>query len=248
MFSYAYEEGPTLDERPLREALQHIGTNALPWLLRWAQYEPSQFQRKLARLGRFDYKAVVRAEVAWACFGILGPKADPAIPDLARLANNTNSEKIAFEATMALGEIGVSALPALLVVLTNQQGIARSQAASSIGAIRRLGTNANLAVPVLLNCLKDADEHVAASAAKALGRLGVQPGLVVPALTGYLQYSNEVVRAAVARALGKFGDEAHAAVPSLTRLLSDRFPTVREEATNALRQIAPEALPKEEGN
>jgi len=87
------------------DAIQHIGTNALPFLVRWIQYErPAwrhrlfdaswklphniQFSRTFSRLlvlgDKYD-----RANAAAAAFNILGPRARSAVPELTRLAEKT---------------------------------------------------------------------------------------------------------------------------------------------------------------
>jgi len=223
----------------------------LPWLLRWVRYEKAGWQRRLtfraSRLGvEFTpgQRAADRAACAWNALHILGPQASPAIPELFRMMADPKSPFIALDATMALGEIGPEALPALLAVLTNKQAAVRGQAVTSIGAMRGLGTNASLAVPVLLGCLRDRDEDLAASAASSLGRLATEPGRVVPTLAGSLQHPAPYVRRKAAAALGKFSQGARAAVPSLIEALKDSDSSVRDEATNSLLKIAPEALEK----
>lgn len=238
---------PLSTPNPQREAIRKIGTNALPFLLRWIQYEPPAWRKKSAamtsKLRIVDRKAEL-AQAGWLGFQILGPEARAAIPELTRLMLRTDpgASEIARQATLAMGGIGYDALPSLLAVLTNQQAVIRGQAAASIGAMRKLGTNASLAVPVLAQCLQDRDSHLAATAANSLGRLAVDPGVAVPALTRGLQHSEAYVRSNSARALGRFGKEARSALPSLVKALNDTHLTVREDVTNALRQIAPEVL------
>lgn len=87
-------------------AIRQIGTNGLPFLLRWIQYEPSGWRRFVSR--NFSKiparvqnsrvlrwlivdKAENRANIAVTGMGILGPDASSAMPELVRLANNASA-------------------------------------------------------------------------------------------------------------------------------------------------------------
>jgi HEAT repeat protein len=92
------------------DAVRHIGTNALPFLLRWLSDEPAPWRRKTRRaleklphpfdrLGRLTDarmgpKSDLRHRLAIYGFIVLGPDAAPAIPALNRLATITNSSVI----------------------------------------------------------------------------------------------------------------------------------------------------------
>src|SRR5437764_14312251 len=80
-----------------REPLQHIGTNALPFLIEWTKYRPSILKAKCyslldglpggLRQNRFvkslrTDKAMIRSLAAANSFYLLGSKATPAIPHL----------------------------------------------------------------------------------------------------------------------------------------------------------------------
>jgi hypothetical protein len=92
-----------IDEAP--DAIRHIGTNALPYLIRWIQYESGwkdSMARKVAKWpvvgqSRFVQQIIqnntaYRARSATLGFQALGPKVygfgSPAIDELLRLANN----------------------------------------------------------------------------------------------------------------------------------------------------------------
>jgi len=100
-------------------AIQHIGTNALPFLLRWIQYEtpgwrnllnhlptrlPSSLQKTRALHWLVDDKAEDRAELAVEAFWALGSKANPATDELLRLAlaENPRAPNTQRRATSAL--------------------------------------------------------------------------------------------------------------------------------------------------
>jgi hypothetical protein len=97
------------------DAIRHMGTNALPFLLRWIQYEPG-WRDSLARkilgwpiLGkRRDVQRLIwnttqyRAITAVNGSKILGPDARPARTELQRLADNSRAPQTANRATECL--------------------------------------------------------------------------------------------------------------------------------------------------
>jgi len=96
-------------------AIRHIGTNALPFLIRWIQYEPGwkdTLGRKILGWpvlgGRRDVQKLIwnmtqyRAITAVNGFRILGSEANPALPELQRLADNAKAPETAIRATQCL--------------------------------------------------------------------------------------------------------------------------------------------------
>jgi hypothetical protein len=97
------------------DAIRHIGTNALPFLIRWIQYEPG-WKDSLGRkiLGwpvignRRDVQKLIwnmtkyRANNAVDGFKILGSQANPALPELQRMADNPKAPYTALRATECL--------------------------------------------------------------------------------------------------------------------------------------------------
>src|SRR5256885_14250178 len=81
-------------------AIEHIGTNALPWLVQWVGYEPPLWHQQVAplidkipRLNRWRHQLEHAHQQRvndsdWA-FKILGPNAAPALPELARIIQNS---------------------------------------------------------------------------------------------------------------------------------------------------------------
>ena len=229
-------------------AVQHIGTNAVPFLLRWIQYTPgttwmSRFQDRIhlsvgAAIDVYDRRAALAYGSAHA-FEALGPAGQIALPKLARLANDPSSQDNRYLYVQALAGIGTNALPALIGVITNRNNNARTFAMS---AIETIGTNAEPAIPALLDCLREPDQHVAGCAASTLGSLQLRSDLVVPALKEVLQDERSLLQLFVINALARFGPEAREACPLLVRFLDSPDNHVRSIATNALTQIAPDML------
>jgi hypothetical protein len=235
------------------EAIQHIGTNALPFLVQWLQYRPAWrdqiaeelYRRRLPYVANLFAKPALRADLsAWA-FSVLGPRASGALPQLAPLLTNANPA-IRFLAGSALGGIGTNSLPVLLSAWTNRT------LQTDLGALRMawstLGTNASPAVPLLIQLLDDKDEGVAATSAALLGINPIEPQLAVPALTSRIPGTNARVRFCAVYALGNFGPQAREAAPLLLRALNDNDASVRAAARDSLREVAPEVLTNSRAN
>jgi len=198
------------------DAIRHIGTNALPYLLRWIQDKPA-WKSKLNRLtrrvfGRYDLgggdRRFLRAEHAVEAFRALGPEARPAIPQLMRLMNDSNRLWSAERAARAIARMGTNARPALgnlVALLANTNGLA-------------------------------------VYAVYAVGELQLEPQLVVPGLTNCLRSSNDTIRFSAALALGKFREDACSAVPALLSATNDASSAVRGAALDALSKIDPKTF------
>jgi HEAT repeat protein len=172
----------------------------------------------------------LRVRAAVAC-NILGPMAEPAIPELLEASKRSAT----FNVTMAaLSHVGAPAVNPLISALTNANSTVRSAAA---GALGYMGPQAEAAAPALVKSLRDEDDGVRARAALALGKIGVGSTEVVSALTSALTEPDMAIRCNAAFSLAQFGKGAEAAVPALTKLLEDPESSARIGATNALRSI-----------
>ena len=116
-------EGLAPEAREAAGAVRHIGTNALPWLLRWVRYEQPRWQGMVYSLmekmppplrirflmKRLDPFGAERPyTLAIFAFGILGEQASPAVPELERLMNDPKPSAIAMRAVVCLGTAGFS--------------------------------------------------------------------------------------------------------------------------------------------
>lgn len=201
------------DEPHFDEAIRQMGTNCLPFLLRWIAYEPPAWKSKLIdffvlRGPRWipeslqEDRAGRLAEGAVDAFLALGLSASPAIPELARLAKDRSRGRIANRVINALAWIGPEARPIVIDLLNDPRPDIRS---SAISMLNSLGTNALPAIPRLIDCLKDPDGGVAQSAAIALGFLHLRSDLSLPALSNALQDGRFQVAFAARAALIEFG-------------------------------------------
>jgi hypothetical protein len=103
-------------------ALLSLGTNAVPRLLEWIQYETPPWHRKLARVmprrignsgpaRRTLYLGFHRAEAARTALRLLGTNAAPAIPQLSALAADQSRPQTASRATEALRSLTTQPSP-----------------------------------------------------------------------------------------------------------------------------------------
>lgn len=235
------------------DAINHIGTNALPCLLTWLQYNPPPWHEKLPRyVWRISWirhrlrRSDERATDAVAAFWVLGKQARPAIPELAQLLDGTNysARELALSSITALG---ADALPTLMDLITNRPAHRRFPTLMLVDAFEQLGVNGASAAPVLIDHLNDPNLQIAEASAFVLAAIGTNaaaPDAVVAALSASTEATNALVRASAVRALGSFGEYARPAVPMLLKALHDPIPDVQIAATDALIFIAPEALPR----
>jgi len=91
-----------------REAIHHIGTNAVPYLVKFMRYEQPAWKHNLygsiSRALRFDVvdgrEALARGAVA--AFDILGPDGEAALPELLRLTRDTRLPQSANRALVVM--------------------------------------------------------------------------------------------------------------------------------------------------
>jgi hypothetical protein len=235
------------------EAIRSMGTNSLPYLVKWLSYQggPTPVRdavkwgiAKCPRLGKikalrawawFDTKDV-RGDGAALAFQFLRPTASPAIPSLLQVATKPGNTTPQFRALYALVDIGPPSLSALVSIITNRtvNPMVRDRAAESLGYF---GPSAEFALPELLIALQDQDSCVASGAADALGMLGLQPARVVPALIGASRRPDTVLELSAVRALGKFGPEAREAIPALQEIDRSNDTPLRRYACAAIAAI-----------
>jgi HEAT repeat protein len=247
-----------------RDAIKHIGTNGVPWLLdRLGRTRPTWSEKAVYRLSYWLFKAP-RKIVPYQCyaaveryataledrardrslqaceaFAALNVDATPFIPLLLRIAHDSTSRYRAWDATLALGYIGTNAIPALLELLTTKGHPSREAAAEVFAQFPEITENAMVAVPALVQCLDDPNTTTAYFAACALRNIPADPSAVVPALTRALRRPESDIRAASAEALAHFGQGAQAALPALLDALTETNSEVRHDAANAIEKIAP---------
>jgi hypothetical protein len=239
------------------KAIETMGTNALPCLLKWGWRDAPVWQRRAAekckRFGlnwpeRLVMERIRKSQNAWLTMRILATRVPTAIPEVSRIAVESPSPNVVLNAIQFLSEAGPDAVPALLEVIAHGKGERRGWAMHYVAEMPNLGTNGTTVVGLLLQSLGDKNEDMAASAALRLGEVGLQTKEVIPALAARLRDDRRMVRYCASRALGNLANnravipELRQAVPELVNAEKDDYPMVREWATNALLKIAPEVL------
>jgi hypothetical protein len=234
--------GLTADQE---EAVRCMGTNALPFLLKWVQYVTPPWRVRLTSnaprfVGPFWFllgdQQMERARLSVMCLRVLGPDVSPAMPELVKMMKQTNAV-VAIRALQVVDSAGLAGIPVLLDVLTNRQAYNQDGAFGVAGTMGQLGIDGHFAVPALLTCLTNKDASVASIAAALLGTIRLKPQTVVPALIGCLDAPDVRVRYAAVRALAEFRTYAQVAIPSVVRELSDPDGAIRAQATNSLYLI-----------
>ena len=227
-------------------AIRDIGSNAIPFLLKWMDYETPPWKVTLFVKSRKLPKGVINSRPArWLfdgpgfppgasaalSFRALGPVAASAIHEL-EIRARSNSRAKGGQALFALSFIGPAAVPAMARVLSNPVCLADMMAGPSL---ENLGTNAHLLIPLLVQYLDHTNAPAAASSAAILGHLWLDQELVIPALMRKLHDPRAVVSNSIPLALAELG---YPALLQLTNALSDSDPLVRRSATNAIAIIA----------
>jgi hypothetical protein len=232
-----------------KEALEHIGTNAIPFLLRWIGGEPAPLpapgifsqpdhvppaSRQQADHAPWGTSSV-QSEGAMQAFRILGPAARPAIPELARLV-----AKDALLALPALVAIGPEAAPVLLTMATNKAYASFSRGGALGAAVSLMGTNAQALLPLLLQYAEEGDQWLAVPAVRALGAVGAGRPEALAVLERSLQDPRRYGwRSTTLDAVAALGDMG---VPTLVRAFRSDDPGTRNLAEHELVDRLPQTL------
>ena len=214
------------------EAIRHIGTDAIPYLIKIFRSREPGLMRRIAT---FSFKPSRTANERFmrsvGGFRALGSRAELAIPELSEFVENGDT---AYEASLAMAAIGPQSVPSLIRALGQSDERVWQSAAEALGQIL---SSDETALKVLLKCLKNKDPLVRSYAAGAIGVLGGEPYEIVPALITSLDDPQASVRNYAALTLGRFGRDAKAAVPALSKALKDLDAGVSQSAALALQQI-----------
>ena len=221
-------------------AIQQIGSNAVPTLLKMVQAKDSAFKSKLMDLAgkqsMFKISFTHAYEDRWLAYSgflVLKSKAISAIPQLSEIVENED-EDIAVETIRCLSVIGPESLPTLIKALTNSNARVRGTAAYSIG---EFGSAAKTAVPTLLGMINlTGEEHPDNMAIRTLGEVGDDS--LIPLFSQCLLNKHTAVEAGFA--LGRRGSNA---IAPLMSALTNSEKVIRGAAIAGLdpdvREIGP---------
>jgi len=200
------------------EALRHIGTNAIPTLLRMIRAkDPPPVVLKLIEFQRYRWTRInyqyarKRHEEAEYAFRVLG----------------TN---------------GVSAVPELIRIY--EKAVSPSSQSCAAEALGHIGHGAQAALPALLQNFHHTNDYVRLDAVSAVLHIGGDPNIVVPALKGMLKDKKSEVRFNAVAGLRSFGAGARSAIPELLDALQDQDQHVKENVEDVLWGHVPEKIAK----
>jgi hypothetical protein len=215
-------------------AIGHMGTNAIPTLLRWmSEPDPPEIPKTNVP-ACFNTTRSERAEMA---FRILGEAARPAIPELSRLARTSSDPWRAKRCADSLASIGPEAIPSLLSLATNGPPWTRYWALEVLQSFAA-GPEGVQTVPVIMNCLGDTNTYNVGGAAQGL-LLALPPAIQIPAITNALQSPSARARLNAITCLWMWADDAPAMVPvpAVRAAMRDQDYQVRDMATNILSRM-----------
>ncbi|MDB6112122.1 MAG: hypothetical protein JWR69_3872 [Pedosphaera sp.] len=182
----AWSEGGDEATGPAKEAVRHMGTNALPALLRMVRAANSPFTLKwqaLANKTRFipsPNLAENENSLAWQGFKWVGADATNAIPALIDIYHQNLSPTSQHAAFGILLEIAPKPELTALVkeAFTNRYDVVRMHAMWELTPTNQ----PEISVPILITCLSDPSRRVQTLAASKLRQFGTNALSAVPAL------------------------------------------------------------------
>jgi hypothetical protein len=230
-----------------QEAVRHIGTNAIPFLIKCIEYREPAWQ---ARLGGLCYKlpeklanplsdliegrGAQRQMAAFSGLYILGPDAKSAIPALTNLLTQL---PLVDHCMPVLTQIGGEGLTAVLNIITNQSSPFRRAA---IGSLVGLDTNRPLdqiVVSTLTNCLADTNRELAFYAAQILCRHNSEKELAMKTLVDAVTSGDKKLRQIAISRLGVSLKRGYS-VPALLQFLQDTNSPLSPYSASALGELA----------
>ncbi len=208
----------------------------------------------------------IRRNAAFA-LGEIGPEAEPAINDLAKVLIKDPDREVRRNAAFALGEIGFQSTPVLVKALSDRDSRVRRNVAA---ALVRIGEPA---VPFLTAILQDTSPLIRKNAAGILGRIGPKAKDAIPALERALDDEDKafcwtvkqalrnikqvtvedliaclndkdiIIRSKAVKTLGEKGVKTRNVISALVFCLNDEKAEVRKNAAFALAEIGEPAVP-----
>jgi hypothetical protein len=225
-------------EAVFTNAIAHIGTKAIPFLVKCIQFEEKPWQTAIlafieAKCPNWSITCefqIWRARhnqhrlTASYALAALGSRAESAIPELVRWLDRPS---YVFAAD-ALAGIGEKSAPALVAALTNAAAYEQI-----VFSLEILGTNAHPAIPLLVQNLKSTNTPLAERSVMMLGNFEFYT-LCLPGLEEAMHDPRPQVRRAAVSVLATIGPEA---MPALRPALNDPEPDIRAKVSNLMEKI-----------
>ncbi|MBC8002223.1 MAG: HEAT repeat domain-containing protein [Opitutaceae bacterium] len=237
----SYADAESMSRGNARQAIQQIGTNALPHLLQRLETPYTDTDRSLMQWmknqawlselnrDRLGDQSLRRWKHAAEGFSALGTNAAPATQRLIYLAG-VHGGGLGTVPVSALETIGPDAVDPLIQSLTSPDRTMR------LGALYGLRTlRIERSVPTLLKCLDDPDARIREEAVNVLALIKPPQDVVIERLIRTLRDPEVAVSRTAARALGGFGAAATNAVPVMLKLQQEN--PSRSELREALATI-----------
>ena len=180
--------------------------------------------------------------------GLLGPKAEPAIPAMLRMYQNTNDpEWVRSSIPWSLARINRRPDLVVPVLAESLSDLPLTQTAAY--ALGEYGTNSISAIPALRKALHHPDMVSALASAQTIHMIDPKASLaaedeLMPLLIKALESKVRVHWMFAIPLLAQYANHAKVAVPTLLRLLDDEDAHIRFLVTNSLPRIDPEAAAK----
>jgi HEAT repeat protein len=238
--------GTPAERQAAEAALRQLGGRAVPSLRRALHANDPPFKNFLFRVANhgpqmvrswlvekfLSADAASRRAMAARALALIGPPASEAVPDLEETLRQ-GDPRVAMYAAAALGNLGPTAVPALIRSLADTNTTVRQAAGYGLGTARAYAAPA---IPALRASLADTNASVRGCAAYALSCIWAPPS------TGLVTLVDEetgLAREAAAHALQNSRVPARLAQPALLRMLASASPAERRSAVIALAYLQP---------
>ncbi len=246
-----------LEEQKAIEAVRAIGTNALPFFVKWSGYGSTPLEADLVNVGRcipgirntsvfrrIAFRHVKKRSAAIKGFRILKDKAALVVPELITRLNRTKNYEKALGVASMLQCVGEPAVPALIKAAESGSLEHRSAA---MYALSGMGTFACDAVPALLEIGRNLSDPAHNEAAATVGKMAGCSDQAISTFSNMLASATPGDRICALIGLTTFvrwqgATSIQQTVPAIKLALEDSDIGVRYWAKEALTVIAPQAL------
>lgn len=254
------------DKLEAEEAVRQIGTNAIPWLLKWIGKHPPVWSRAVGDfrtswnpanrvINALQKRALQISQKRWDAafaFRILGPSASNAVPALANMLDADNPGGHWPQDTWpppayALSGIADSGQRPLLDWVSDPRSLARNEQGVTstmrcLGQIARHGTNTDRIVSILVEGMRSSNKGLAFSSALALSGMDLDPSTIVETLRVAAKAGNVSSVRIFLQCLARTRLVQPEVKSLLLQFQNDPDPIVQNAARTALARIPAEAL------